>query len=264
MRKRLNRSRQRGRKGRLGLAAGLLAATLCTVWPTGPAAPAETAVRLAWEQPARDALTPAYPADLGCGRISSLFGDPTDLDGSPRPEPHEGIDLGDFGDLVIAPADGLVRAVWRVEHDWGDDWNLLLVHSPGDLSLPDSGLVYFTEFDHLQRRDLGRLEAGSRLRRGDRIGRVRHPGNDPRFRAELHVEVYEVPAARQDELSWRTDLGFRYWLLPSARLVDPLAMMALHQEEVLAGRVQVVPFWPGTDYRGFKGLTYPLACPPQY
>jgi murein DD-endopeptidase MepM/ murein hydrolase activator NlpD len=206
-------------------------------------------------------LAPVYPEEFVCSPITSPFGSMTDLDLSRRSQPHVGIDLGNPGDVVIAPANGTVRAIWRVQHEWGNDWNVLIIHVPADLNLPKSPVVYFAEFDHLQSDDIAHLKAGDRLRRGDRIGVVRHPGNNSRFRAEVHLEVYEVPANRQNEISWHTDLGFRYWLNPSAQVIDPLYLLAHHQNEIVNGKVEIVPFLPDGDYRDFRGFTYPLFCP---
>jgi len=206
-------------------------------------------------------LTPVYPENFACGPITSLFGSMTDLDHSRRSEPHVGIDLGNRGDVVIAPADGVIRAIWRVEHGWGDDWNVLLLHAPADLNLPGQAVVYFTEFDHLRRDDIAHLTVGARVRRGDRIGVVRHPGNNAQFRAEVHLEVYEVPANRQDEMTWHTDGGFRYWVNHAARLIDPLSLLAQHQREIVDGHVEIVPYHATGDYRAFRGFIYPLSCP---
>lgn len=206
-------------------------------------------------------LTPVYPENLVCGPITSLFGSMIDLDLSRRSVPHVGIDSGNLGDVVIGPADGIIKAIWRVEHEWGDDWNVLIIHAPADLNLPESPFVYYTEFDHLQIADTAHLKTGNLLRRGDRIGVVRHPGNNARFRAEVHMEVYEVPADKQNETVWRSDLGFRYWQNPSAKLIDPLIMLAQHQNEIANGKVDIVLFQPDGDYRNFKGFTYPLSCP---
>lgn len=205
-------------------------------------------------------LVPLYPKDVLCSGVTSPFGDPADLDGSLREAPHAGIDLGDAGDVVIAPADGLVLAVWEVRHPWGRDWNLLLAHNPADLGLPASAVVYLTEFDHLQRRDMAGIAVGDRLRRGDRIGIVGHPGDNPQFRAEVHMEVYEVPAASRDAFTWHENDGFRYWLNPAAELMDPLRLMASDGAADGERGVPVTPFHSDRDYSRFKGFTYPLLC----
>jgi hypothetical protein len=157
-------------------------------------------------------LHPAYPAKFPCGRITSKFGSMIDLDGSRRDRPHVGMDFGEFGDTVIAPAPGKVKAIWQVQHDWGNDWNVLIVHSQSDLNMDNPSVAYLTEFDHLQITDLGALRLGQRFARGDKIDTVRHPGANPIFRAEVHMEVYEVRIENLNNIVWKNDGGFRYWL----------------------------------------------------
>ena len=74
------------------------------------------------------------------------------------------------------------------------------------------------------------------------------------------MEVFEIPADKQDELSWHIDLGVRYWLNTYAKLIDPLMMLAHHQEQLIGEKAEIVPFEPERDHSGFRGFTYPLSC----
>lgn len=205
-------------------------------------------------------FVPVYPQVMRCGQISSRFGSMRDLDGSLRGAPHDGIDLGAFGDVVIAPADGVIGAIWRADHTWGNDWNILMIHTANDLNLPENSVVYYTEFDHLQRKDMQDLEVGKRLQRGDPVGVVRHPGNNSRFRAEVHMEVYELPANRQSDTEWRNNAGFRYWWNASAKLIDPLEMLSKHMASITDRHVKLTMYEPGTIPGGFRGFVYPISC----
>lgn len=204
--------------------------------------------------------SPVYPPNMRCSRISSLFGSMLDLDGSKRDTAHTGIDLGVFGDVVIAPADGMIGKIWPVNHGWGTDWNLLIFHTSRDLNLPDSQFIYYTEFDHLQRQDMPNIKAGDRVQQGEKIGIVRHPGNRHQFRAEIHMEVYKLPLAQHLQTVWRNDNGFIYWWNPSANLVDPLEMLSKHIAHFTGKGVDIPLFKPATASRRFKGFVYPLRC----
>ena len=199
-------------------------------------------------------LRPLYPEGMSCGLITSFFGDLRDLDGSRRDVAHEGIDLGRIGDRIISPADGKVTAIWPVDHGWGRDWNLLMTHSADDLNFSDANLACYTEFDHLQERDLRHLRIGQRVRRGDPIGIVRHPGDAKIFRAEVHMETYFVPRSALQNLVWRTENGWRYWWNGAATLVNPLELFHPAGQK---GKVLIPLYEGGAD---FVGMMYPLDC----
>lgn len=203
---------------------------------------------------------PVYPRNMHCGKISSLFGSMLDLDGSRRDAAHTGIDFGEFGDVVIAPADGVIGKIWPVNHGWGHDWNLLIFHTASDLNLPKGSTLYYTEFDHLQRKDMPNLKAGDRIAQGDPIGVVRHPGNNRRFHAEVHMEIYELPLAAHSDTEWHDDDGIRYWWNASADLIDPLDMLSKHMQHLADGRVKIRLYEPGLMSAKFRGFVYPLRC----
>ncbi len=150
-------------------------------------------------------LRPVYPNTHACSPITSLYGSWMDLDGTRRDERHVGIDVGEFGDIVLAPAAGVVMAIWETDHGWGKDWNVLIAHSAADLDMPDPTVTYYSEFDHLQYGDIKHLLIGETVMRGAEIGVVRHPGGNTQFRPEVHWEVYEVATARRNDLTWKVD-----------------------------------------------------------
>ena len=90
--------------------------------------------------------------------------------------PHRGAPLARFacyGKPVLAPADGTVVAAHRGARDWPaytrgrDEGNyVILEHAPGE----------YTEFRHLAARSVT-LEVGTRVHRGDVLGRCGNSGN---------------------------------------------------------------------------------------
>lgn len=204
-------------------------------------------------------LQPAYPDTFRCGKITSLFGSMFDLDGSKRAARHIGIDLGNLDDKIIAPADGTIRAIWKTVHPWGVDWNILFAHEMHDLNMNAAPFVYLLEFDHLQFSDIAHLVVGQAVRRGDKIGVVRHPGNNPNLRAEVHLELYLVPNHAQFDLIWSNDLGFLYWRNEAAHLIDPVFLLSLNAP-VSDGKAYINMFEPKAGRDLITGLTYPLAC----
>lgn len=201
-----------------------------------------------------------YPEGMKCGEISSGFGDVFDLDGARRDVRHEGIDLGNLGDPVIAPGDGTVLAIWAVHHKWGTDWNLLIRHSPEDLNLIEPGSIYVSELDHLQSRDMPMLKPGDRLSAGQIIGRVRHPGDNQRFAPEVHLELYRLPDSAWGMTEWDETDGRRFWWNEAAELIDPLWMLTRQNsaEEGVPGRIHTYSSDP--DTARIAGFVYPLLC----
>jgi len=205
-------------------------------------------------------LRPVYPVDADCPELTSLYGDWMDLDGSRRDRSHEGVDGGVYGDIVVAPAKGRVLGIWPVTSEIGTDWNLLILHGASELNLTERGVSYYSELDHLAESDITHFRAGQRIKRGDRIGTVRHPGGNTSFRAEVHWEVYELLAEAGDQIVWEGDNGIRQgWWNEEATLVDPLYMMGLNQNDVSEGQVRIIPTTrniPST----FRGFSYPFVC----
>ncbi|MBT6119685.1 MAG: M23 family peptidase [Rhodospirillaceae bacterium] len=205
-------------------------------------------------------LVPVYPEGRDCPVLTSLYGDWIDLDGRRRDRSHEGVDGGRFGDAVVAPAGGRVLAIWPVTTEIGADWSVLILHDPADLGLGDPAISYYSEFDHLAAEDIAHLRAGARIGRGDRIGTVRHPGGNPAFRAEVHWEVYELPTAAQDALTWSERDGVRQgWWNEAATLVDPLYGLGLDRDDPAPGQVAITPAQDAMRL-GFRGFSYHLEC----
>lgn len=239
-----------------------LMATLLSVGAPGQPADAGT-IALKGYDATPTGLFPAYPADRVCPELTSLYGSWIDVDGSGRDEAHGGVDGGGFGDVIVAPADGTILALWRNDHGWGEEWNLLIQHTPGDLNVEDDGFVFFSEFDHLSEADIAHLTEGQRVVRGQPIGRVRRPGGNPAYLPEVHWEIYEVPAAAQGDLDWQPNAhGGQIWWNPSARLIDPLFMMSRQEPPRDDGAVAIQPFSADQDFRAFRGFTYLFVCEP--
>jgi murein DD-endopeptidase MepM/ murein hydrolase activator NlpD len=204
-------------------------------------------------------LLPLYPADKNCSPLTSLFGSMLDLDGSDRDEPHSGVDAGAIGDAILAPATGVVIAVWRANWGWGREGALMIRHSKADLGLQDGPEIYYSEFDHLRYAEIRTIAVGSRVQRGQRIATVFRPGGKTRFLPEVHWEVWSIADERATR--WlRNEFGRKYWINKTGDLVDPLYLLSLSAPPRADGRVDIPAFEAGRDYNGFRGFTYILPC----
>jgi len=204
-------------------------------------------------------LHPRFPAGYVCPPITSYFGSMLDVDGTLREAAHKGIDLGNWGDAILAPADGMVVAAWATDVGYGPEWNLLMSHSAADMGLAGSG-AFYSEFDHLGA-DAAGLQAGQRVRRGEKLATVRVPGGVRAYIAETHWETLRLPMVDLAQTYWADnglEQGFLTWFNPAATLANPLALMALHQTDRKAAKI--IAFDPMVDYSGFAGFTYPLLC----
>lgn len=205
-------------------------------------------------------LVPRYPSGRDCPPITSLFSSWDDVDGTKRNQPHSGIDLGDFGDLIMAPAPGTVVAVWRADWGWGPEGALMLRHSKADLGLTDGPEFYYSEFDHLHYDEIASIPIGRHVARGERLAHVDRPGGDPEYLPEVHWEVWSITNDAATE--WGVnEHGGRYWHNATGHLVDPLYMLSLNAPIQHDGSVAIQPFEPKHEYRGFRGFTYILLCP---
>jgi hypothetical protein len=203
-------------------------------------------------------LVPEYPAGYDCPPITSLYASWIDVDGTRRSERHSGIDAGRLGDRILAPGPGVVRAAWKADWGWGSEGALLIRHTAEELGLAGSSKIYYSEFDHLTYRDAHEFTEGENIERGEDLGQVSRPGGKHRYLPEVHWEVWE---AETDVLEWSVNRhGGRFWTNRSARLIDPLYMLALHAQPDAGGAVAITPFEGGVDYSRFRGFTYILAC----
>ena len=204
-------------------------------------------------------LHPVFPKGFTCPPITSYYASWLDVDGTRREDVHEGIDLGNWGDAILAPADGTVVAVWATDVSYGPEWNLLISHKAAEMGL-DGDMVYFSEFDHLGA-DVSALHAGQTLERGQKIASVQVPGGVRSYIPETHWETYRLPASRVGETYWADnglERGFLTWFNPYAVVVDPLSLMALHQED--RKKANIIAYDVARNFDNFVGFTYPLAC----
>lgn len=207
-------------------------------------------------------LEPKYPAGYACSRLTSLYASWEDVDGSRRDERHSGVDGGRLGDAILAPASGVVRAVWPADWGWGPEGALLIRHSAADLNLDEGVSHYYSAFYHLKLEEIKHLRTGDPVRRGQVLAHVGRPGGKARYLAEVHWEVYEV--ANDEALRWhQNDLEFAYWTNRTAKLVDPLYLMSREPGTLEGNLVLIEPFDLERDYRGYKGFTYILPCTPR-
>ena len=204
-------------------------------------------------------LRPIYPKGYSCSPLTSLYASMRDVDGTRRDEPHSGVDGGRFGDAVLAPADGTVKAVWRANWGWGEEGALIIRHSREDLNLLTDPPFYYSEFDHLRYEDVVRLKEGQRVRRGDRIGTVDRPGGKRKYLPEVHWEVHEV----QDDsaIKWKVGkYGTQVWTNKASQIIDPLYLLSQNAAPDARNGVTITPFEPSIDYSAFRGFTYILPC----
>lgn len=204
-------------------------------------------------------LTPLYPAAFACSQLTSLYASWTDVDGSPRDEIHSGVDGGRLGEEILAPGPATVVAAWEADWGWGDEGALLLLHARSQLNLATGSLFYYSAFYHLRLSDVSSFAPGQRIERGQLLARVFRPGGKKRYLPEVHWEVWEVDDPGR--IQWfENDEGRPDWDNDSARLIDPLYMLARETPPDLHGQVEIVPFEPGRNYGRFRGFTYILPC----
>ena len=204
-------------------------------------------------------LRPVYPKGYECSPITSFYASWLDVDGTHREEIHTGIDAGRLGEWILAPAAGTVRAVWKADWQWGTEGALLIRHDREDLNLEDGPPHYYSEFDHLNYDEIKNLQVGQKVQRGQPLAKVTRPGGHSFYLPEVHWEVWEV--AKDDELTWvKNEFEAPEWRNKSAKLVDPLYMLGLHNPPADGVSVDIVPFMKGKDYSRFRGFTYILPC----
>jgi murein DD-endopeptidase MepM/ murein hydrolase activator NlpD len=204
-------------------------------------------------------LYPVYTGRRVCPALTSLFASWIDLDGSRRDEAHTGVDGGEAGDTIVAPASGVVKATWNTDLGWGTEAALLIEHSREDLNLGTGLPVYYSEFNHMRPQDVKRLPEGTRIERGQPLGTVWYPGGDKRYAPEVHWEIWEIH--NPGRTRWRNNShGGRYWVNYTGRLRDPLDMLSRHSPPDKHGGVQIEPYDPEADYRQYNGFTYILQC----
>lgn len=206
-------------------------------------------------------LKPVYPSNFKCSPITSLYASWIDIDGSRRDEIHSGIDAGKFGEWILAPASGTVRAVWEANWQWGSEGALLLKHDRRDVNLPNGSKYYYSEFDHLNFDEIKHFKVGQKIERGQKLARVSRPGEQSSYLPEVHWEVWEVGS---DDLVWRKN---RYdapeWWNETAQLIDPLYMLGINDPPEDGTSVRITPFEAGRDFKRYRGFTYILACQPK-
>lgn len=223
-----------------------------------PAAQGKLSVKKGYDI-TRTGLKPSYPEGYDCSPLTSLYASWIDVDGTRRDEVHSGIDGGRLGDAVLAPAPGVVKAVWKANWQWGDEGALLIRHTREDLNLDKGAPYYYSAFYHLKYEDVAGFKAGDEIKRGQKLGNVFRPGGKAKYLPEVHLEVYEV---RDDAATvWKTNkYGRPDWDNDTARLIDPLYLMALHDPPDDGVHVVVKPYDAEFDFGDFQGFSYILPC----
>jgi murein DD-endopeptidase MepM/ murein hydrolase activator NlpD len=205
-------------------------------------------------------LIPKYPADRSCSPLTSLYLSWIDVDGSKREEQHSGVDGGRLRDPILAPAAGVVIAVWEADWGWGSEGALMIRHSKADLGLQDGPNHYYSEFDHLRYEQIRPIAVGQHVKRGEQLATVFRPGGKRQYPPEVHWEVWTIEDDSATKWS-ENEFEGRYWENATGRLIDPLSMLSLNAPPRTDGRVDIPAFDRGRDYREFRGFTYILPCP---
>ena len=204
-------------------------------------------------------LYPVYPSGYSCSPLTSLYASYLDVDGTRRDQPHSGVDGGRLGDVILAPADGTVKAAWRANWGWGPEGALIIRHSREDLKLQDGPPFYYSEFDHLRYQDAMQFKVGQRVARGDKIGIVDRPGGKRKYLPEVHWEVHEI--TDDAAMKWSVGkYGTQVWTNETSELIDPLYLLSRNSAPSSRNGVTIVPFEESADYSQFRGFTYILPC----
>jgi murein DD-endopeptidase MepM/ murein hydrolase activator NlpD len=185
---------------------------------------------------ARAQISPIYPRCTP--KVISEFGASTDPTGAVRASgPHNGIDLGKFGDDVLAMASGTVSSAKHSE--WGNTVRIL--HGRDK-----DGLDMYTTYGHLQEMV---VQKGDEVRRGQKIGTVGHSGKAAGPFPHVHVMVLKY---KDDRNLGAANLNpHRFWLDGHGRVTCFDSQNELHTDP---SRYQ------GDDRVNGIRLTYPLRC----
>ncbi len=203
-------------------------------------------------------LIPVYPPGKFCSGIKSLYASMVDIDGLPRESRHAGIDAGRLGEIILAPASGIVIAAWIANWGWGEEGALLIRHSRKDLNLKDGIPFYYSAFYHLKPELVKNYQPGQAVSRGQALGTVFRPGGDEKYLPEVHWETWAV--SDNTTIEWKqNELDYPYWINPNAKLVDPLFLLSLNIKSG-STEVQITPYQTHANYKNFKGFTYILSC----
>ncbi len=203
-------------------------------------------------------LVPVYPTGYDCSPLTSLYASWIDIDGTKRDEQHTGVDGGRIGEWIVAPAPGIVRAVWRSNWGWGWEGSLIIKHTREEAGADEDAPLYYSAFDHLSYSEIEHFEVGQQISRGQRLGRVHRPGGVSDYLPEVHWEVWE---AKDDEIQWlQNKHGAQTWFNPTAKLVDPLAMLQIASDSSDSSKVMIVPYSTCQAQGDCQGFTYILPC----
>lgn len=233
-------------------------ATILAAHFVQPDASAKVTVKKGYDISPTD-LLPAYPSGYDCSPLTSLYASWIDVDGTRRDERHSGIDGGRIGEPVLAPAPGIVLAVWKANWQWGKEGALLIRHTREDLNLDEGPPFYYSAFYHLKYADVRKYNSGDPIARGQKLAKVNRPGGKSIYLPEVHLEVYEVED--DNATTWsKNKYGAPDWDNDTARLIDPLYLMALDTPPADGVHVEVTPFQDDADFGNFRGFSYILPC----
>lgn len=149
----------------------------CAVIPDQDPVRVSTWTKHEYLMPNRQRIPVVYPP--GAPPILSDYASSTNMVGTVRYHIHNGIDLGHFGDGLLAMADGVVtRASWS---EWGN--TVTIQHG-----VDDDGLRTNTSYGHLHEM---LVRKGDQVKRGQLIGIVGGTGKAAGPISHVHVNTYK-------------------------------------------------------------------------
>lgn len=190
-----------------------------------------------------------YPA--GASPVLSDYGSSTNMVGQLRTFIHNGIDLGNVGDPVLAMADGYVYfAAHRVS---GNSINI-------QHGRDEDGLIMVTTYGHLHEI---RVVKGQFVRRGDVIGIVGNTGQQGYAGPVGHVHINVL--LYSDERDWPISRNpHRYWLDGPGRITcfDPRRSYppSPYDEERKKTPPPAYNFYRSGKTKRPMLFTYPIPC----
>jgi len=193
-----------------------------------------------------------YPP--GAPQILSDFGASTSITGTPRTNIHNGIDLGRFGEPVLAMADGYV---WKAEYSNSGGGNTIHLHHGRN----EQYRIVITAYVHLHEILVNNNDF---VRRGQRIGTVGHSGQIGAAGPVPHLHVSLLLHTGEYKTEWIMPNLHRYWLDGPGYITcfDPQRDYPAtpYDEERKRQRPPRFNFYRSGDAMQPIGFTYPLPC----
>jgi murein DD-endopeptidase MepM/ murein hydrolase activator NlpD len=218
------------KRWRIPAVVALLALASCAIQPHDGKPLAKE-----YNEPRREIVPVHYPP--GAPIISSEYASHVNATGQTRTYIHNGLDLGKFGDDVLAMADGIVTRASG--NEWGN--TIMLYHGRDE-----DGLRFYTSYGHLH---AFHVKKGDRVKRGQVIATVGGSGKAAGIIPHLHMMTLKYTDNRNDSVINRSPHRF-WWDGPGlVTCFDPAkdygTSLVAEQREEVPSRIR---------------FTYPIRC----